>query len=290
MWFSNGAGWAFHPRLYNHMVDIVGALNDVVESSRPDKQIKIRFGNALLVGEKVPDEDCRDPKADKRLTFILRCAVVEDELETSELDALRKELTGVALPDKPGPNASLKVSLPDDRLQLPVSYQTSQPRPEATTAEARSTIAMPAEHPGDAPSGLDIALRERDQAMKELGQAKRELQQAINDRNQFASELYALRQAALNQDDDSHAPALPGIMPPALPRPTRKSNASSRLRREDSNRNVFILMLLGAIIATSIIALIPILLGGVSIIGALSGSLVVIIAFLAVVAFWFSWM
>src|SRR5690349_9722551 len=75
-WFADGEGWAYHPNLKNTWSDMAGDVDKYLKSRSLSEEFVVPHRNGDLIGEKIADEDCLDPKAVNRRPFILRMAFV----------------------------------------------------------------------------------------------------------------------------------------------------------------------------------------------------------------------
>src|SRR5262245_3931335 len=82
MWFVDGAGWAYHPNL--KPTAVLGAVNEYLQSGTSQERVYVRFSGGILVGEKLPDENCKDPKAVNRSPFILRFGYLNQDASDQE--------------------------------------------------------------------------------------------------------------------------------------------------------------------------------------------------------------
>ena len=131
-WFEGGANWAYAPRLQSNLIDLVTALSGKLKSSdRGTFQLQVD-GRGWLVGDICDDLASPDPKAASRHPTILRAVLVPRHVTIEEARKLVEQLNSF-LPDQPGRNSSLTVSLPDvsnvrDRAPLPPPAQPAMPR------------------------------------------------------------------------------------------------------------------------------------------------------------------
>ena len=159
MWFADGEGWAYHPNFAGHVEEVVDALNDVLKSSQV-REFAVAFRGRYLVGERVEDVDCRDPKAARRRPFIVRAALLK-EAPSAEFAGLVRERLREITPATRGSSELLKVSLKPPAPPLPPSIAPGQSREELELIAARlSEEASRARHAlADERSAVEMLLR-----------------------------------------------------------------------------------------------------------------------------------
>ncbi|GAB4135115.1 MAG: hypothetical protein Tsb009_01060 [Planctomycetaceae bacterium] len=117
MWFRKGEGWAFHPSIGDHLEKFIGAVEDYVRSPELELTFELPFNRGVLIGEKIPDHNCQDPKAENRNPFILRVAYLQDitlddiRFEENILTEVREKLRELELPEQNGRCKALKLRL-----------------------------------------------------------------------------------------------------------------------------------------------------------------------------------
>ena len=109
-WFESGENWAYAPRLQANLIEFVTALSGKLKSSeRGTFQLQVD-GRGWLVGDVLDDLASPDPKAAGRHPTILRAVLVPRCPSLEEAQQLVEQLN-TFLPDRPGRNAALTISL-----------------------------------------------------------------------------------------------------------------------------------------------------------------------------------
>ena len=77
MWFSDGAGWAYHPDIGDEVLEeIIRTVTPILYSSMSETSATRECQAGLLVVDKVRQENCADPSAIERSPHMLRVALL----------------------------------------------------------------------------------------------------------------------------------------------------------------------------------------------------------------------
>jgi hypothetical protein len=155
LWFADGDGWAYHPALSGDTFQwIVKEVQKHLHSSKDKESINIRSTQrqCRLVGYKMPQKDCEDPKAKNRSPFVLRVAYLANEtLADVPPQEVHNRLKELHPPTKRGQNASLEISLGVEAVTVDAAIALKQAHerspaastfPEATPALAANVQAQ----------------------------------------------------------------------------------------------------------------------------------------------------
>jgi len=104
-WFASGENWAVHPWLAQRQRELLDALAGPLVGAPGEFAVGGLGG--VLIGEKITDPDCPDPKARDRYPTILRAVFVSRPPTETQQSELLAKLRAVPLPAEPGPNATL---------------------------------------------------------------------------------------------------------------------------------------------------------------------------------------
>ncbi|MFL5340984.1 MAG: hypothetical protein ACJ8F7_12625 [Gemmataceae bacterium] len=124
-WFEAGESWAAHP-WFDDREPLYDALRAQLQGA--DGPFVVPALGGVLVGEKVPDIDCPDPKARDRHPTILRVVFASEEPTARQRDDLLRKLRKLPLPTSPGANAGLE--LPPPARRSPRRAAKSKPADE----------------------------------------------------------------------------------------------------------------------------------------------------------------
>ena len=108
MWFEDGEGWCFDESIeLQHFKQVARVLSDELYSEEMTDLICKKFKkDGVFLGDKIPQKDCKDPKAAGRNPFILRGALLDerffDNLENDDRNKILKILQSRDLPDQRG--------------------------------------------------------------------------------------------------------------------------------------------------------------------------------------------
>jgi hypothetical protein len=138
MWFEMGEDWAYHSIFEEKLQAVVEALDAVLKSSSENATFAVQFGSRFLVGERVLDKECKDPRAIRRRPFILRAALLNKRPTEDEMLSVRSELRRLR-PAGPGESGSLTISI-EQKVQITES-QTD--RVQQSPAPTSGTIREP---------------------------------------------------------------------------------------------------------------------------------------------------
>jgi hypothetical protein len=110
-WFDTGEGWAFHPVLSSSLHDIMIAVEKPL-MHRTQGQVRIPVGNKILLGEMLPDDNCKDIRARGRHPFIFRAVFADvDDLKNRRHDEILSRLKQILPPVGPGKDPTLEIEL-----------------------------------------------------------------------------------------------------------------------------------------------------------------------------------
>ena len=125
MWFANGDGWAYHPDLKNNFQWAVGAVAKYLKFCETKEEFIVKSKQGTLVGERLPDMACKDPRAVNRSPFILRFGYLDVHSTNEEtIETVRERLGQLDLPKMQGECSTLEISLVPEQPSV-----TDQPAP-----------------------------------------------------------------------------------------------------------------------------------------------------------------
>jgi hypothetical protein len=123
-WFEGGAGYA-----YSKDVD-AGLLTATISALAPVNRQETEHSfcltlpdGRLLIGARVRDERALDPDSAQRHPYVIRAAVCPPELSRRQRDEVARQVTGLAVPLRPGLAADLFVQLLPPSELPPVPHQ-----------------------------------------------------------------------------------------------------------------------------------------------------------------------
>lgn len=111
-WFRKGQDLAFHPDVSSQNGNVFLALSEV-KNRHEVYCFEANIGASQLLGEIRPDPICPDERARHRNPYLAVLVHVHGGLTVQERGLLADELRRIRIPDEPGPNPEMYVTIED---------------------------------------------------------------------------------------------------------------------------------------------------------------------------------